>query len=148
MGYRANSKKDCDGKRKNFGLNGLHDHLEQCKAKPKINLNNNQTQRTQTALSINQPKFAYYKKSLPDQYKSKLKDAELKFVVTGSHSFNLLENYGILNLVQTGIEIDANVGLIDVKDIFYGRQTIRQEALSKFEQYTNHIRSLSEQPFK
>jgi hypothetical protein len=59
-----------------------------------------------------------------------------------------LENDGILELLQAGIEIGANIGLVDVKDIFYGRQTIRQEALSKFDRYVHHIRSLLEEPIK
>ena len=44
--------------------------------------------------------------------------------MTGSHSFDLLESDKILNLLQTGIEIETNVGLADVKDLFYGKQTI------------------------
>ncbi|CAF1570160.1 unnamed protein product, partial [Didymodactylos carnosus] len=121
MAYRTHSKKDNKGKRKNYGLNG---------------------QNVQTTTSATQSKFAYNKKVSPEKYKLKLKDAELKFVVAGSHSFNSLENDGILKLDQTAFEIGANIGLVDVKDIFYGRQTIRDEALSKFDQYSHQIRSL------
>ncbi|CAF4200788.1 unnamed protein product [Rotaria sordida] len=144
--YRTHSKKDSNGKRKNFGLNSMHDHLKQCKLKSKANEINNQNDKT-SGFFI-QPKFAYNKKVLPDKYKLKLKDAELKFVVAGSHSFNSLENDGLLQLFQTGIDIGANLGLLDVKDIFYGRQTIREEAVSKFDQYTDQIRSLLEEPIK
>jgi hypothetical protein len=85
MAYKTHSKKDCDGKRKNYGLNGLHDHLKQCKSKPKMNLNINQGQTNQTTIPTIQPKFAFYKKTLPERYQVKLKDAELKYIVTGSH---------------------------------------------------------------
>jgi len=147
MGYRTHSKNNSNGERKNFGLNGIHDHLKQCKSKLKNNLINNQVRNAETTSGI-QPKFAYNKNALPEKYKLKLKDAELKFVVGGSHSFNSLENDGLLKLVQTGIEIGANFGLVDIKDIFYGRQSIREEALSKFDQYTHQIRSLLEEPIK
>jgi len=80
MGYITHSKNNSNGKRKNFGLNGIHDHLKQCKSKLKNNLINNQVQNAQTTSGI-QPKFAYNKSALPEKYKLKLKDAELKFVV-------------------------------------------------------------------
>ncbi|CAF1361809.1 unnamed protein product [Rotaria sp. Silwood1] len=144
--YRTHAKKDSNGKRKNFGLNSVHDHLKQCKLKSKANEINNQNDKTSGY--IIQPKFAYNKKALPDKYKLKIKDAELKFVVAGSHSFNSLENDGLLQLFQTGIDIGANLGLLDVKDIFYGRQTIREEVVSKFDQYTDQVRSLLEEPIK
>ncbi|CAF1313627.1 unnamed protein product [Rotaria sordida] len=148
MAYRTHSKSGIDGKRKNFGLNGIHDHLKHCKWKSKVKSTDNQGQNNQTTTSVIQPKFAFHKKGLPQKYKSKLKDAELKFIVGGSHSFNSLENNGLLNLVQTSIEIGANIGLVDVHDIFYGRQTIREEALSKFEQYTDQVRSSLQEPIK
>ena len=47
-----------------------------------------------------------------------------------------------MNLIQTGIEIGANVGLINIKDMLEGRQTIRQEVLSELDQDTNQICSL------
>ncbi|CAF1117939.1 unnamed protein product [Rotaria magnacalcarata] len=139
MAYRTHSKKDSDGKRKNHGLNGIHDHLKHCKCKlkSKISLVNNKQQNVQITTPSTHPKFAFNKKALPEKYKLKLKDAELKFVVAGSHSFNSLENGGILTLIQTSIEIGANFGLVDVQDIFYGRKTIREEVLLKFTQYTN-----------
>ena len=148
MAYRTHSKKDINGKRKNYGLNGMHDHLKQCKSKSKINLTNNQGHNVQTTAFGIQPKFVFNKNALPEKYKLKLKDAELKFIVAGSHSFNALENDGILNLIQTGIEIGTNFGLVDVKDIFYGRKTIREEALLKYDQYTNQTRSLLEELIK
>ncbi|CAF1536714.1 unnamed protein product, partial [Adineta steineri] len=69
------------------------------------------------------------KKSLSEKYTLKLKDTELEFVVAG-------------------IDISANLGLLDVKDIFYGRQTIREETVSKFDPYKHQIHSLLEEPIK
>ncbi|CAF2798498.1 unnamed protein product [Rotaria sp. Silwood2] len=85
MAYRTYSEWDIDGKRKNFGLNGIHDHLKQWKWKPKVKSTDNQRQNDQATTSIIQPKFAFHKKGLPEKYKSKIKDAELKFIVGGSH---------------------------------------------------------------
>ena len=148
MAYRTHSKKGADGKRKNYGLNGLHDHFKQCKSKSKVKLINKEGQTVQTTTAGFQPKFAFNKKALPEKYKLKLKDAELKFVVAGSHSFNSLENDGLLTLIQTGIEIGANFGLMDIRDIFYGRQSIREDALWKFDQYTQQICSSLKEPIK
>ncbi len=56
---------------------------------------------------------------------AKLTDAELKFAVAGSHSFNTLENGGLLDLFQLNIEIGAKNVLINIRDIFDGREIIR-----------------------
>jgi hypothetical protein len=92
--------------------------------------------------------FRFTKKSLLEKYKLKLQDAELKYVVAGSHSFRSLENDGILDLLQVGIDIGTNVGLVNVKDIFYLRQTIREEASVKFDKCIHYIRYLLEEPIK
>ncbi|CAF1217091.1 unnamed protein product [Didymodactylos carnosus] len=93
-----------------------------------------------------QAKFAF--NALPEKYKSKLKDAELRFAVAGSHSCNALENDGILTLVHTGIdEIGADIGLVDVCDVFY-RKTIREEALVEFDEYVKQIRSTLDETIK
>ena len=78
----------------------------------------------------------------------KLKDAELKFVTAGSHSFNSLENGGLLDLLQVGIEIRAEHGLVNIKHIFYGRKTILQEAINKFELFVSSVCSLLDEPVK
>ncbi|CAF4008178.1 unnamed protein product, partial [Rotaria sordida] len=145
IAYRTHSKSDIDGKWKNFRLNGIDDHLKHCKWKSKVKSTDNQGQNDQTTTSVIQPKFAFHKKGLPEKYKSKLKDAELKFIVGGSHSFNSLENNGLLNLVQTSIEIGANIGSVDVHDNFYGRQTIREEALSNLYQSYDTLLALLRQ---
>ncbi|CAF3156368.1 unnamed protein product [Rotaria socialis] len=125
MAYRTHSKKD-----------------------PDESLTNNKEQNVQISTPSIHPKFAFNKNALSEKYKLKLKDAELKFVVAGSHSFNSLENARILTLIQTSIEIGANFGLVDVQDIFYGRKTIHEEALLKFTQYTTQIRSLLDEPIQ
>ena len=78
----------------------------------------------------------------------KIKDAEFKFVTAGSHSFNSLENGSLLHLLQVRIEIGAKHGLVNIKDIFYGRKTIRQEAINKFELFVSSVRSLLDEPVK
>jgi hypothetical protein len=108
----------------------------------------NQESKSKIASPVIQPKLSFYKKSLPEKYKLKLKDAELKYVVAGSHSFRSLENDGILDLLQVGIDIGTNVGLVNVKDIFYLRQTIREEASVKFDKCIHYIRYLLEEPIK
>ncbi len=77
-----------------------------------------------------------------------MKNAELKFIVAGSHSLNSLENNGILELLQVGIEIGSNYGMIDIHDVFYGRKTIRECLLIKFDAYLKSIRHVLDEPIK
>ncbi|CAF1053867.1 unnamed protein product [Rotaria magnacalcarata] len=86
------------------------------------------------------PRFAYNKSQLNERLQKQLKDAELKFVTAGSHSFYALENGGVLDLVQTAIDVDAQVGKLNAHDIFYGPKTIRGEAISKFNHFSTTIR--------
>ncbi|CAF3066060.1 unnamed protein product [Rotaria sp. Silwood2] len=72
-------QKNSHGKRKNYGLNGIHDHLAQYKSKSKSILADKQGKSVPTIASIIQSKFALNKNVLPEEYKLKLKDAELKF---------------------------------------------------------------------
>ncbi|CAF3880021.1 unnamed protein product, partial [Rotaria sp. Silwood1] len=151
--YRTHSKTNTEQNRKNYGLRPFHTHLKECKAKQNKVVNNIQlsfstasSSKASTQPSISQ--FAYNKNLLNENLAAKLKDAELKFVVTGSHSFNTLENGGLLDLLQVGIEIGAKNGLVNVRDIFYGRKTIRQEAINKFELFVSSIRCLLDEPVK
>ncbi|CAF1065284.1 unnamed protein product, partial [Rotaria sordida] len=75
-------------------------------------------------------------------FENKLKDAELKFVVAGSHSLNSLENNGILELLQVDIKIGSHYGMLDMHDIFYGHKTIREYLLIKFDAYLKTIRNI------
>ena len=77
-----------------------------------------------------------------------LKDAELKFIVGGSHSLNSLENNGILELLQLGIEIGSNCGMIDIHGIIYGRKTIREYLLMKYDAYVKSIRDVLQEAIK
>lgn len=72
----------------------------------------------------------------------------MKCVVAGSHSLRSLENGGIFEIKKVGIETGTNMGLVNVKDIFYRRQTVRKEALVKFENYTHYICHLLKEPIK
>ena len=78
----------------------------------------------------------------------KLKDAKFKFVTAGSHSSNSLEYGGLFDLLQVGIEIGAKHELVNIKDIFCNRKTVRQEAINKFELFLSSVRSLLDEPVK
>ena len=88
------------------------------------------------------------KNQLPEHLTAQLKDAELTFVTAGSHSFNALENDGVLDLVQTAIDIGAQMGKVNVRDIFYGRKTIRNEAMIRFNHFSTMIRQIIDKPIK
>ena len=42
----------------------------------------------------------------------------------GSHSFNSLENDGLITLLQQLVNIAGKHGSFDVKDVLYGRKTL------------------------
>ena len=61
--------------------------------------------------------------------------------VLGMHSFRSVEHTGLLDLAQTCVEIGAQHGQIDFRDVWFGRNTIRSECLRKFKQYRISIES-------
>lgn len=67
-----------------------------------------------------------------------MKDAELKFVIAVSHAFNPLENDSLLDLVQTAIDIGAQVDKVNVSEIFSGQRTIRKETMVKVQLVFRH----------
>jgi hypothetical protein len=146
--YRTHPKPDSDGNRKNHGLNSIHHHIKECKSRLANSTSSSTSGVTKAPVQTTLTRFAYHKNKLSDTLAEKLKDAELKFVVAGAHSFNSLENGGILDLVQTAIEIGAQIGHVNVSEVFYGRKTIRSEAFSKFEAFLTSIRALLDEPIK
>lgn len=151
VAYRTHSKKDGSGSRKNYGLTSLHTHVKECRmhAKKGQPITSTDVEPKQSGLiQTHIPRFAFNKNLLTDHLQTQLKDAELKFVTAGSHSFNALENDGLLDLFQVGIDIGAKMGKVNVRDIFYGRKTIRQEALARFMQFSDEIRQTLEEPIK
>ncbi|CAF4023540.1 unnamed protein product, partial [Rotaria magnacalcarata] len=54
----------------------------------------------------------------------------------------------VLDLVQTASDIHAQVGKVNVLDIFSGRKTIRGEAISKFNQFSTAIRQILDEQIK
>jgi hypothetical protein len=146
--YRTHSKPDSDGNRKNHGLNSIHHHIKECKSRLSKSASSSTSGVTKLPVQTTLARFAYHKNKLSGTLAEKLKDADLKFVAAGAHSFNALENGGILDLVQTAIEIGAQIGNVDVSEVFYGRKTIRSEAFSKFENFLTSIRSLVNEPIR
>ena len=152
--YWTYSKMTTEQNRKICGLRLFRVHVKECKAKQNKVINNIQSSvstasssKTSTQPSISQ--FTYNKNQLNDNLAVELKDAKIKFVIAGSHSFNSLENSSLLALLQVGIEIRAKNGLVNVSDIFfYVRKTIRQEAINKFELFVLSIRSLLDELVK
>ena len=150
---RTHSKTTADQHHKNYGFRPFHVHLKECKVKQNKVINNIQSSISSASSSktITQPlisQFTCNKNQLNDNLAVKLRDAELKFVTVGSHSFNSLENGDLLDPLQVGIEIGAKHELVNIKNIFDGCKTIRQEAINKFELFVSSVRSLSDEPAK
>ena len=55
------------------------------------------------------------------------------------HSFRSIEHSGLINLAQTCVEIGSRHGLIDIRDVWFGRNTIQSECVMKFKQYKTNI---------
>ncbi|CAF4039817.1 unnamed protein product, partial [Rotaria magnacalcarata] len=151
VAYRTHSKRDAFQSRKNYGLTSLHLHVKQCHSSSSTIISSTSTDAVPKESAPVQtliPRFAYNKSQLSEQLQRKLKDAELKFVAAGSHSFNALENDGVLDLVQTTIDIGAQMGKVNVHEIFYGRKTIRNESIAKFNHFSTTIRQILDEPIK
>ncbi|CAF4178595.1 unnamed protein product [Rotaria sordida] len=157
--FRSHSAADVNGKRRNYGLTSALKHLDQCSsrkkemaAKRKRQLNDenendnnpNQSQQSSSSPTVNKTlsKFLYNKSILPKTWQNRIKEAECKYVVAGMHSFRSVEHDGLLQLAQTCVDIGATFGRVNVENIWYGRQSIRNECELKFHQYREDIKSI------
>jgi hypothetical protein len=58
------------------------------------------------------------------------------------HSFRSVEHTGLLDLAQACVEIGSQHGQIDIRDVWFGRNTIQSECVRKFKQYRTSIETL------
>ncbi len=58
------------------------------------------------------------------------------------HSFQSVEQNGLLELAQTCVDVSATFGRVDVSDYWYGRKSIRDEYELKFHQHMKDIKSI------
>ena len=68
---------------------------------------------------------------MSDTEKLDIKNAQLEFCVRGYHSFNSLENEGLLFFLQTIANIAGRRGRFDVTDVLYCRNSIASFAKQK-----------------
>lgn len=93
----------------------------------------------QTAIS----QFVYHKRCLRKEDAENLKEAEAVFVIAGLHSYTSLENIGIQQLAQNLIRIGSVYGNIDIGDIWYGRNTIREFTVKTFNDFMTMKETIS-----
>ena len=153
VAYRTHSKRYASHTRKNYGLTSFHAHVKQYRPNSSaITFSTSTTTsgvpKESAPVQTLMPRSSYNKNQLSQQLQRNLKGAELKFITAGSHSFNALENDGVLYLVQTAIDIGAQMGRVNVRDVFYGRKTIRIEAMAKFKNFSTTIRQVIDEPTK
>ena len=135
------------------GLTSFHAYVKQCRPNSSAIIFSTPTTRSgdskgSAPVQTLMPRFTYNKNQLSQQLQRKLKDAELKFITVGSHSFNVFENDGVLNLVQTAIDIGAKMGRVNVRDVVYGRKTIRTETMAKFKHFSTTIQQVIDESIK
>ena len=138
--FRTHSKKDTNGRRKNFGLSSQSRHVQDCSAKIDKQARSSQQQKLSS--------FAYVKKNLSHNFAQKLMLAEVEFVVSGMHSFAAVEDRGLLSLAQTLISIGVNNGNVEVQDVWYGRKTIQEYTVMQLREYWNKVRTLIAEPIQ
>ena len=95
-------------------------HAENCKPP--------ESKKEQTQLTSH---FNRKEVKLSDAEKLDIKNARLKFCVRGYHSFNSLENEGLLFFLQTIANIAGRRGRFDVTDVLYCRNSIASFAKQK-----------------
>ncbi|CAF3895256.1 unnamed protein product [Rotaria sp. Silwood1] len=141
--FRTHSKTNDQGKRRNHGLTSCMKHLEQCLSRKKemaaIAQENSSFDSVPENSQALVSQFLVSKKKIAPIYLQKLKEAEVKFVVGGMHSFKSVEHAGLLNLAQTCVDIGARCGKIDIHDIWFGRKSIRDQCCNKFISYKNEM---------
>ena len=68
------------------------------------------------------------KPQLSQQDKDHLKRKQTEYCIEGYHSFKSIEHEGLLNSLQTAVDLGAKYGKFDVFDILVKRKTISREA--------------------
>ncbi|CAF1199474.1 unnamed protein product [Didymodactylos carnosus] len=135
--YQSHSAKKADGRRVNYGTTSAQNHVRTCKKRSGSN---------NTSPSIS--RFMCNKKHLPAKMQEKIKDAQLKFVVGGLHSFSSIEKTGLLELCQLCIDIGSAYDRMNVNEIFYGRTTISGFCQRKFEQVKAMYKNVLQKPLQ
>ena len=120
---------------KNLGSSHMQRHALQCESKARTSGNIVKQQPKQPVIS----NFAFVKKGLTPSQSEQLKMAELQFVINGQHSFNCVENDGLLTLAQQCVSIGNAAGNIKINDCWFGRRTIREKALAEVNQLNERI---------
>ena len=84
--------------------------------------------------------------NLNDLERLEIKNVELEFCVRGSHSFNSLENHGLITLLQQLVNIAGKLRSFDVKDVLYGRKTISSFCKEKAAEIKESLRCVLTEP--
>ena len=118
------------------GSSHIKRHAEHCKPEP----HGSKKQQLPTS------HFNNKSIKLNDSERLEIKNAELEFCVRGSHSFNSLENDGLITLLQQLVNIAGKHGCFYVKDVLYGRQTISSFCKEKAAEIKESLRCVLTEP--
>ena len=129
--FKTPSDPDESGHRRNYGLSSMQRHINTCVKHPT-------TPTQQTSIS----KFVTVKKVLNKTLSENLKLAETRFVISGMHSFQSVEEEGLIQLAQTCINISNEVGNVDINSIWYGRKTVRDKTIDEFQHFTKKLQKI------
>ena len=136
-GIRFLSKKNTDGVRARMGTSSQQKHLRSCTKFHPVAEGDSQRKITN---------FAYHKKGISESLQKRLKVDEVKFIAKGNHSFNAVENDGLMDVGQTLINIGAAHGPVPIRDIWYGRRTVRNETLAQAQLVRRNLKNALVEP--
>lgn len=74
--------------------------------------------------------------------KANLKEAVVKFVVQGRHSFASVENDGFIELCQKLVELGATYGKIDVRDVLPRRYAVTQGVENEYKEAKTAVKTM------
>ena len=117
-----------DGSIKQYGTTNMTDHMKTC-------YSSLGKQLTMTGFMKRVPG-----KKFSDTKRRTVKEAEVRLVVEEGTSFAIVENNGLRAFAQLMIEIGSKHGNINIDDVLYGRDTVRDSVFTKMKECQSIIK--------
>lgn len=83
---------------------------------------------------------------MPQEWKARIKDTEVKYVASGLRPFREVEDPGLIEMVQLGIDLGSEFGQIDAKECLVGRKTVAEELKTTSEKYRQEMAKTLQKP--
>jgi len=117
-----------NGAVKLYGTKNMTDHTKSC-----FTNSGKQTSMINFVKRVPGKKFS-------ESEKGAVKNAEVRLVAEAGLSFAVVDNSAFRSFAQLMIQIGSKHGNIDVDDVLYGRQTVRDSVFQKMQECKNEIK--------